>query len=1736
MFGDALGFLDQKLKQGLSDVEQWGSDVGNDVTNAIHSVFGTTPQQVQQNQQRPTQAAPQTLSVSTLNPQNTIRLQTQNQTAQQQQQNQNPLLKVNVAPTQQVTPQAPPPPTVPISQPKNPSSGGLASLAKIQLNTTGLASNKSNPQPNNPSGIASSTPAKLPSLSVDTTGALTVPKIGDIQGLSSALNNIDKYDPQSQARILSRGAQSGLVPKNVASAYIVQLLSPEGVEKMPSKSSMLGNAVADVATFGLSNLARRLGTNLGASQVLNQAQKGKLDYTSAMNTINQAEANVGTPMGESKGESAKQNIESAAGSGAQIITTALAPGSSKVIESQVSRVLPDVAGNFTTRAISGATSGALIGPAFNIEGLASNNIPINTQTLGSAAKSGAIFGAGTGGLLGTITGLGAETPSVKTTAPAELPVTPAEIAMQPEDAVGKNVVPETPRPTSQQAEIKTSSASASEMPSDFLQQDETQIAKNREAQGLPPEPPANLKPTGVKRASDVAQLSDIERIGIAASKARTSPDGIIASVTGTDRVIANGTGQLPEEVAADRLANVRNIEAESAVLDHLRQGGTRDEAIKIYQDATGASPKMASYRVRIAAKEADQALHPNATGKNPLEGQFDFPVGDAKQAIINRQRAETNIDSTAAMARRSLNSLSPNDKANFVDYMQKTQDWHNAENPQAVSTAMINAKRLFDTVDALDKSGGGRGRYIQDYFPDYWDLNDPKMAKAMGFKKSQIEEFMASPEGQGSTHDEAIRALWEKTHPNSMFPADDLNYGGFHAQQRLFGSRAEGIKAGYTPMFEDPVDALDRYSVGAKLTVGNQILRQTIQKNPELVMTGRGHTVDLADGSHLTVSKDVWKVLKNVDTKDTRTVIGKIYDKGDKSIKQTLVGLSVAHPMIISPRVLLTGPSLREVAAGLPRRAGAVFIKTPASYIPYVGRALARSAMEHATQDGTLDFGARIGTSVRAVEGGAGKSSWNPLKRATFDYALPQQHLTLIRQARNFIERNNIDPDGPQARAIGTSITHTMGYINEELEGKGAVSRLMFAPQLVRSTLASYRDLFRGGGASMIALTTILGSEAMFQFVGAASKAIANEIDAHEGKKRSPDNWVSTFWKELLEPQIYTPFKNDKGEPIILSIPGQYAQKVLGIVANAHEGSDGQLHIGLNNVKQGLNNTMFAGRSTLGPIPGATVTAVTGKNYAGVPVRNPNAALGTQAEQTGINIASGTLPINLEGFASSNIQKHLPSNLQGAIKVNNNGSGLLRFAGNTIGLNPKVDTSNPQSVQNTKYYTQSSNLQNMLKQGNFGGIDPSLKGVDSKYGPYWYNEWLKIHPQSTVDVNGVKYPTPYDPTSFDDKYNAYTMMNSDGGRSLSPVFYVDKQLQTSTPGYPTNPIFKLSGNGTAADGSTQPKALIALEYEYAQTSGQKDPILNANGGQNGWLSSYENEVGTYAQNYVQNLTSYFKGLGWDQQAIDQYWQSHPSTPNPLQYPQFDQTTNNLLTQYYQYLANGDSTSASTFFTNNATALGNAFDAIAQHTAAKDRAGGLVEPQGYPTESDHVKSIIASWPTGADSASKKIRAISIQDNPDVNQYLADVALYGLLSKGAQFQYRNPSNMSATEGQNINAGGLAGQGFLKDLRNAGIYDVGYNKNAPAGSQYSFMQGGTFPAGAAASGGSGSGGNRFKPLVPLPKRPKKHLLKVKRPPKAKGFKKVKVRQTPRVSVGVRGIRPTAVLKPTQVARLKP
>jgi predicted kinase len=658
-------------------------------------------------------------------------------------------------------------------------------------------------------------------------------------------------------------------------------------------------------------------------------------------------------------------------------------------------------------------------------------------------------------------------------------------------------------------------------------------------------------------------------------------------------------------------------------------------------------------------------------------------------------------------------------------------------------------------------------------------------------------------------------------------------------------------------------------------------------------------------------------------------------------------------------------------------------------------------------------------------------------------------------------KKNGVDPNSPEGTDLGRIYNAVLGRRNSAVEASNPtiekfLNYTTLAPHYMTTQLRLMADALlpkKYGGAGYdkpISLYTP-GGAARGTVVGARLFEAATAITlgiilTHKFPNPKQLAQEAGLYANNPTPNVPLNSKNSKGESQVMNLPTDQMGLIFGL----------------------LTDPKHFFQSRFSPIGTFGTSLITNENWNEQPLTTPGQpnALGTKIVHAAENAFT---PIGVQNF----------TNLQN----NPNNASIRQGIAEEFGGRLKTNPNDPQVKANSAYFSLNSSITKTLTNGQFSQLDPSLKDVSWQQAQQFVNTFNSLHPTNTTSATGQKFPQDYNASSAEVKYNAYTMTDpTSGARVLSPVYYADKKLENGTPGYPSSPLYKLSGTGTDVDGQKAPQALVALEYQHQQDPAAKTDILNANGGQKGWLSNYETKLGNYDQNYQKNMTSYFQSLGWTPKAVNTYWSNHPSMPDPIEAVNFPQSTTNLMNTYSTMAAN-DPTSAAQFFTQHSQVLGDAFDLEAQHSNALRKASGELEIQGYPTETPQVTKLLNSMPTGSTTADKSARSAIINDNPAVNQFLADSALYESLSKGAQFRYVNPASPSKTEGQNVNAGGQAGQTFLKDTSSLGSYDIGENKTT---GQYSFMQGGGFPAGSASTAASSSTSDG--PLIAMPGYPKK------------------------------------------------
>ena len=724
-------------------------------------------------------------------------------------------------------------------------------------------------------GVAAPQTLKMGNTSINPTANITTnatnyaPSAGDVSGLKNALSQMHLYGPDDQIRILQRSGQAGLIPHNVNRAIISGALQPQPYS-MPSKLDSLGNAVADVATGGLANLARTGGINLAANNLYDKVAKGQMDYSTVSNTVNPAYAEQGyTP-----NESGLKVARTAAGQAISGATNLIGFGSGLSKAADIAKAVEGAkAASFGSRLADAGKMGVAYGVPAGIGQTLQEDNP-SLKSLGkNVAVNTALMSALPAGTAALKEGIRLAPDAIRSVsdnlsnAGGWLKANPLnEIG-----AVGKNVNPEIPKEVNPTQSIIPSTGNPVIDPMQSIFEQNNKAMESR----------PNITPE-LKNINDNPELRSLYN---------TEP-------TVGDRVIANSTGGSPADVANARVIKTRNADAERQILEHLQNGGTRNEAIGIYQKLTGDSEKMAKFKVQRAAKQADQALNVNAQSDNPLLDKYKLKTpesGNYNQVSTNHRIVQNSIKLAGDRALSYDKKLSVNDRNNFADYAQGVRDINKAENPKMMQEAVDSWRTAADTTHALGENFGHTA-HGADYFPGYWDRSDPKVQDMEKHAAEQkLEENMGSQEWQKLSNDEKQKLLGEYMSHNID---SGENYGGYHNKSKTFQNRAEGIEAGYKPLNENPFDDMRRYFNGAKMSLGNQAIIQGVQKAGEDFRIGESgkqkYSIDLPGDKSVRVEKSGYKVLRN-------TGVGKpigIIKKAWIGTNRTVIKSIVANPLI----------------------------------------------------------------------------------------------------------------------------------------------------------------------------------------------------------------------------------------------------------------------------------------------------------------------------------------------------------------------------------------------------------------------------------------------------------------------------------------------------------------------------------------------------------------------------------------------------------------------------------------------------------------------------------------------------------------------------------------------------------------------------------------------------------------------------------------------------------------------
>ena len=970
-----------------------------------------------------------------------------------------------------------------------------------------------------------------------------------------------------------------------------------------------------------------------------------------------------------------------------------------------------------------------------------------------------------------------------------------------------------------------------------------------------------------------------------------------------------------------------------------------------------------------------EIIRDNPNQQTNTKLSLDVEKGNTKGAIAKALAISEERDRKLALATRNLDKLSSEDKHLFLqweDGANPSELVTHAQNPKAFTEAIKTNIEANDYHLAADRAAGGSTLRQNNYgLPKIFRLPEEEM-DARGIPTNQRFK--------------------------------NGNYTGYHDTSSKYRSYLDANRqSGLEPLYDNPAQAVHEYNVNGSKTLREQLLKTALAKAaPEHigalddVRTGEGKRLTQAAG-HLPFSAtdELQKNLKNFrdpwksGNRAVDTGINFLEKAGSKSKALLFFGAPFHYANGYSRFLGLTGTSGHGLIAG--RGTGEAL---GSSLVPHVYKAIYNKA----EKDGVVQYIKENGGELRSADKktilGDGiipsikraGNTVNPvrLSNANMSQFFNSMMISLGRAAK----AHGIESGSTEAQQLFAEYNKVLGHFNAAVEGGDVnLQRLLsgeaLAPRWIQTQLglvkdAAVKSTFKADGkhvlgmynAGDVARTTVLGT----RLVEGAAATIVTALAL--GQMPTLHDAIRRFGLTAANPvpNIDLGEKDQKGRHQLIDLPTDPLGLGTGLITDPQHFTQSRLSPGLSTIDR----------------------LVTNKDWNGNPLSDPNDPNALQKRIMGS--FKGDLPIGLQNFTNPNITPQ---------------QGLMQEVGGRV----KTDPEDPQQQASTGYFNTQGQFAKDIKGGNFSAIDPSLSDISPSDAAYWTAQLQKYGLSAGKDSNGVSNDKEWNALSADQKASFLLRNNQQtGSQELSPIFFINKQLAALDPSRPHDPLYDLTGNGVNQDGSGSPKAQIALNYAKDEDPSVKQIMLQ----NNPWLKEYEGQVGSDAQNYKQNMTSYLQGQGWQQSAIDKYWQQHPQSPQVIPQAPVDAPTQAKIDQLGMMT---DAAQRTAFIKANPD-IGVAFNDIANQANQLRAAKGEYQLKGYPTASQHVQqilnSMLPSGPKGNGAANAKL----INANPDVQNFLADVASYGLNQAAARDRY---------QGQDYTQAGL------KDINEFGKYDT-------------------------------------------------------------------------------------------------
>lgn len=741
---------------------------------------------------------------------------------------------------------------------------------------------------------------------------------------------------------------------------------------------------------------------------------------------------------------------------------------------------------------------------------------------------------------------------------------------------------------------------------------------------------------------DMNEQQAHDYIGNALSNMRGKPVAVPTKTTPNDQAFQDtfGTTETPAQIKA---------QVQSKLI--ASQKAATPKKIAANKKAMNANADKANERLTIDQMDAQNPVKVTIPEIDPNNSDAYSQARHQAQMASVPTTAATRV-ATYSAKRAGLTA------GQLADRIEHPEDYPNPSKP--VQQAIDDHKALTNRIAATSHALGGSETTLPNFFHHNVEIKTPE-------DKATIEKLTGQPYNPEDFR--GINAMHRLTDKNGtvLFPdVRSLNKAGLH----LTGEDKPASQY------------ITRYGQSASHGLETQAIKKGITEADSL-QEKHNRSVDFADGKPLSVSERGRKEMRAYTRKDS-SAVGKIYDKGNSGLKHVLLSASQYHPVNVN--LLTAAPAL--VLRGHPIRAIKGAIDTAATAIsPRYSVSMLRKDIA----DGTVEKSAQIGHNIVGSSdfSANGKNAKINTGQMVFGRQIPAMARQIARGSLRDLKGEDLTTR--QSRDVGKVDTNTMGLRNAKATNLNPTAtnlsgKVLLAPQFELSKLGLIRSLVdprTGANARYGAGSSLIGKYALEAGLGIAGGSSA----------------VNAFKQAAIHPQIPTNQKDDKGNNIDYKLPDTGPSEIANLALKTSQDSSGKLHIGINSPTDIINNLKSDATGKLAPLASDANKLYNNINYAGKPLYQSNAPLGTQATQAVTTIAADHLPIGLQGLAyNKTIDNILPKDVSTILQANApKGNPLVKSGLSAIGLTQQTDTTRGQGLQTQQYFDSLDEATNSLQ-------------------------------------------------------------------------------------------------------------------------------------------------------------------------------------------------------------------------------------------------------------------------------------------------------------------------------------------------------------------------------------------------------------------------------------------------------